>query len=79
MLELLKSVDNWFLIIVITLLGGWFVWSIRKIFTGLEESIKDLNKTIAKLFDNDKNFEHRLSTLEGEHKAKTCLAVREKP
>jgi hypothetical protein len=75
MIDLLKSVDNWFLLLAIILLGGWFVWSLRNIFNELKESIRSLNETMNKLFEADKGFEHRLSHLEGEHKARACWPV----
>jgi len=72
MTDILSKVDNWFLIIAVVVLGSWFVWSMRRIFQNLENSINDLRKTMEKLFDADKAFEQRLSTLEGEHKALAC-------
>ena len=63
--EILKSVDTWFLILAVVLLGGWFVWSIRKLFGNLEKALQDLHDLIEKLFDKDADHEKRISLLEG--------------
>ena len=72
MIDILKTVDNWFLLLISAALGLWFVWSLKRIFSDLKGSIERLDKTIEKLFAADKDFENRLSTLEGEHKALSC-------
>lgn len=69
MSDLLKSVDSWFLVLVVIALGGWFVWSVKNIFDGFTRTVGDLQKLIDKLFDKHDDHESRLSELEGHCKA----------
>lgn len=71
MAELLKSVDTWFLIFVIlllfgtvTLLGGWFTWSVRNLFHDLKAAINELKTTIQELFDSRNELSARVAILE---------------
>lgn len=65
MAEFLKSVDVWFLVLAVILLGGWFVWSVRNIFENFTGAVEKLQKLIEKLFDKHDDHENRLSALEG--------------
>jgi hypothetical protein len=62
--ELLKTVDNWFLILAVILLGGYFLWSVQRLFRSLQDSLDDLKKLIGKLFDMRNDHETRITTLE---------------
>jgi len=72
MAELLKTVDLWFLVIAVIVFGGFSVWSLRNVFSGLKESIDNLSKLIENLFKKTDGIETRLSHLEGEHKTMAC-------
>ena len=65
MAEFIKSIDVWFLVLAVMLLGYWFVWSVRNIFDNFIKAINDLRKLIDKLFDKNDDHETRLSALEG--------------
>ena len=65
MAEFIKSIDMWFLVLAVMLLGGWFVWSVRNIFDNFVRAVNDLQKLIEKLFDKHEDHESRLSALEG--------------
>lgn len=78
MVETLKMVPVWFLIIAIvllvsavTLLSGYFLWSVKGILTGFKEAVDELKTLIQKLFDQHNDHETRLSALEGR-----CDAIR---
>ena len=74
-MEFLKTVDTWFLVITVALLGAFFVWSVQNIFSGVKESIKDLGATfersleklerlITDLYDHKSNHESRIVAIE---------------
>jgi predicted negative regulator of RcsB-dependent stress response len=65
MADFIKSIDVWFLVLAVMLLGGWFVWSVRNIFDGFSKAVGDLQKLIEKLFEKHADHESRLSSLEG--------------
>ncbi len=65
MTSLIGSVDAWFLKLAVVLLGGYFLWSLRKILADFKEEVKGLKTLIGKVFDKTDNFEHRLSSIEG--------------
>jgi len=44
-MEFLKSVDTWFLILVVVLLGGFFLWAVKYLFDGIKQSIIDLGNS----------------------------------
>jgi uncharacterized protein Yka (UPF0111/DUF47 family) len=64
MTDLLKAVDNWFLILAVLLLGGYFLWSVQRMFNNLLESINELKTLIKDLFEHRNNHETRLTALE---------------
>lgn len=79
MLELLKTVDTWFLILAVillcgavTILGGYFLWSVKGILSGFRDAVEELKTLIEKLFDKNNNHETRLSALEGRCAAMQC-------
>jgi len=63
-MEFLKEVDKWFLILAVFLLGVYFLWSVKKLFGDLKESINDLKNIIKELFDTRNNHEGRIVILE---------------
>lgn len=64
MTELLKSVDSWFLILAVLLLSGYFLWSVRGLFSDLKASIDELKATITKLFEDRNGHEIRITKIE---------------
>ena len=72
MADLLSTVPGWFLVIavillvgVVTLLGGYFLWSVKGILSGFKEAVEELKELISKLFNKHDDHETRLSSLEG--------------
>lgn len=61
---LLATVDQWFMILAIMLLGGYFVWSVKRLFDDLKLAIKELKDTIKELFEHRNDHETRLTALE---------------
>lgn len=64
MLELMKTVDNWFLILAVFIFGSYFLWSIHRLFMGLQQSIEELKKLITDLFEHRNGHETRITALE---------------
>jgi hypothetical protein len=64
MTEFLKTVDNWFLILVVILLGGYFLWSVNGMFSNLQATIKELKDLIKELFEDRNDHESRITALE---------------
>lgn len=64
MTAFLATVDNWFLILLVVLLGGYFLWSVQRMFNGLLESINELKQLIKGLFEDRNDHESRLTALE---------------
>jgi hypothetical protein len=78
-LELLKTVDTWFLLVVIvclfgvvSMLGGYFLWSVKRIFSDLRESLENLEELIQRLTTRDNNHEVRLRVIEERCKLELC-------
>lgn len=74
-MELWKTVDTWFLILMVVGLGAFFVWAVQYILTGLKQSIIDLGETfrvsinkleqfITDLYEHKGDHETRISVLE---------------
>jgi len=64
MTEFLKGVDTWFLVLAVALLGGYFIVSIRVLFTGLQKTLDELKTLIKELFDDRNGHEVRITALE---------------
>ena len=62
--ELLKTVDQWFLVLAVMALSGYFLWSIKRLFDDLKATITELKNTIKELFDHRNDHATRLATLE---------------
>lgn len=60
--DLLKGVDNWFLVLAVSVLGWYFVWSNARTLRGI-----DKNQSI--LFDLLSKLRSEFDTLKGEHNA----------
>lgn len=63
-MEFMKTVDSWFLALVVVLLGLFFVWAVQYIFNGIKQSIADLGSTFANSIDELKKlitdlYDHR--------------------
>lgn len=74
-MDILTSVDTWFLIVAVTVLGGFFLWAVKYIFDGVKTSIDDLDNSvkestremkqlIQELFIHRNDHEKRLTMLE---------------
>jgi len=83
MSDVLKTVDAWFLIFlvfvltgVISILGGYAVWSLKRIFNELQKSIDELKQTIKELFDHRNDHAERIKAIETRctimHKGEAC-------
>lgn len=64
-MNILTEAPSWFMQMAILVLAAYFLWSIRGVLADFKDEVKGLKSLIGKLFDQDKNFEARLSTLEG--------------
>jgi nitrogen fixation-related uncharacterized protein len=64
MITFLQQVDSWFLVFLVIVFGGYFLWSIKGLFDDLKSSIKDLEETIKELFEHRNDHEVRLTALE---------------
>ena len=75
MSDAMKAVDPWFLNLMVLLLGGYFVYSIKAMLTGFRESIHDLKtsfqasiddlkKLITELYEHRNNHENCITVLE---------------
>lgn len=63
-MEFMKSVDGWFLILAVVLLGGYFLWSVKGMVGDIKSSLVKLENFIGRLFDKFNNHEARLRVLE---------------
>lgn len=64
MTDILQSTDKWFLVLAFLFFGGWFVWSVRRLFEDLRETIQELKDTIKELFDHRNDHETRITAIE---------------
>lgn len=64
MTDFLKTVDSWFLILVVIFLGGYFLWSVKGIFSDFRSTINELKELIKELFENRNDHESRITALE---------------
>lgn len=62
---MLDKIDAWFMQLAVLGLTTYFLWSVRNVLNDFKEQVKALQKTIAKLFDSDRDLERRVSTIEG--------------
>jgi hypothetical protein len=62
--DLLQTTDKWFLVLAVLVFGGYFVWSVRRMFEDLKETIRELKDTIKELFDHRNDHEKRISSIE---------------
>lgn len=67
MLDILKSVDQWALILIIVVLGSWFVWSAGNLVGDLKTTIAELKTLVASLTETQAGITIRLHTIEEEH------------
>lgn len=71
--QLLQSIDQWFLVIAVMVLSGYFLWSVRRMFDDLKETIRELKDTIKELFDHRNDHATRIAAIESR-----CEAMRDK-
>ena len=64
MTDLLQTTDKWFLVLAVLFFGGYFVWSVRRMFEDLKDTIRELKDTIKELFDHRNDHEKRINTIE---------------
>lgn len=64
MADFLKTVDVWFLIFLIVLLGGYFIFSMKNLFAGLQLTLNELKSLIKELFEDRNDHESRIVALE---------------
>ena len=62
------SQNAWLLYAVTVILGLVVAFFIRKYFSDNIRALQDISGSIADLYDKYNSIEHRLSTIEGEHK-----------
>lgn len=63
-MDFMKSVDTWFLVISVVLLGGYFLWSVKGIFADFRTAINELKDLIKELFEHRNDHETRITALE---------------
>lgn len=61
----LTEAPAWFMQLSVLGLGGYFLWSIKGVLADFKDEVRSLKALIGKLFDQDKDFEKRLSAIEG--------------
>lgn len=64
MAEFLKGMPSWFLVFLVVLLGGYFLYSIKQLFAGLTDTIKELKDLIKELFEDRNDHAARITALE---------------
>ena len=57
MAALLKSTDSWFLVFLVLILGGYFIWSVQS-------GISDIKNMIRELFEDRNAHDERIKELE---------------
>ena len=75
MSDVMKTVDPWFLNLMVLLLGGYFIYSIKNLLGGFkasindlkvsfQESINELKKLVTNLYEHRNDHENRITVLE---------------
>lgn len=64
MTDFLKGVPPWFLVFLVVILGGYFLYSIKQLFAGLTDTIKELKDLIRELFEDRNDHATRIAALE---------------
>lgn len=64
MAEFLKTVPVWFLIFLVVILGGYFIFSMKSLFAGLQLTLVELKTLIKELFEDRNDHESRIVALE---------------
>lgn len=68
--ELLKSVDQWFLIIMIMVLSGYFLYSVKRWTEGLTAAINELKETIRELFEDRNSHAQEIAAIKARCEAR---------
>jgi hypothetical protein len=63
-IDALKGVDTWFLMFLVVVLGGYFLFSIKQLFAGLQGTLKELKDLIKELFEDRNDHAARITALE---------------
>lgn len=64
MTDLVKTIDPWFINLLVIVLTAYFLWSIKGLFSDLRESISDLKRLVADLDLRRNDHEMRIIALE---------------
>lgn len=64
MSDIVKTIDPWFLNLLVIILAAYFLWSVKGLFKDLRESILELKKLITELYDGRNDHEKRITALE---------------
>lgn len=70
MIEFLRNVDSWFLILCVVCIGGALLYMVKRSLAHFDNTIDKFDRLFEKVFEKHESFERRLSRLEGEHKAR---------
>lgn len=62
--NILQQADQWFLVLIVIALSGYFLWSVKRWIEGLTNAIQDLKETIKELFDDRNDHARRITALE---------------
>ena len=64
MIDALFKSEIWFLVLLVAVLGVYFLWSVRNLVNDLKASIRELRDTISELFDHRNDHEKRITAIE---------------
>jgi len=64
MTDIVKTIDPWFLNLLVIALAAYFLWSVKTLFKDLKDSILELKKLITELYEHRNNHETRLTAIE---------------
>ena len=70
--DMLKNVDNWFLILGFASLSYYFAWSVKRWIDGLTQAIQELKETIRRLFEDRNSHAQEIAAIKAR-----CEAFRE--
>lgn len=68
--ELLKSVDQWFLIITVMVLSGYFLYSVKRWTESLTAAINELKETIRELFEDRNSHAQEIAAIKARCEAR---------
>lgn len=68
--DFLKTVDQWFLIIAVMVLSGYFLYSVKRWTEGLTSAINELKETIRELFEDRNNHAQEIAAIKARCEAR---------